>query len=669
MVYANDQWIQLPTRDLYDTQIMAMAINAARDMYEKGQQEMKDFQKTYGDFLTPIMADQDWYNQNVTDKVRDTVNALYAQGIDPLRNAQGRAVISQLINNMPYGDIAKLRESAKNAEQYLKARTELEMKGLYNPLMAKYDGPDMATYATVGENGQGIWDKMSPTPYQNMAEFSKAYFDNISPIQRQATKNGISYTVSEITEPMLYDIANRHFNDLVNTPQGQLMYKMYKDQLGSDELARQAFNDAVVSGNLDRRKYSDNYNEQQYRMENLAIKRQNLVLRKAIAAARQQRQKGDTGGPGTQLQGVSLAQSWYDTAMANAYSKTSGYTKDWDQMHNMYGDFSIEAGKLFHDFGRTLASKTPQLSDSELENAVKQNGTTAERDILNRWKNPGLNGRTTELNNQYNEIRRRYSAKVNGAKSAEPVNEAYRNQFTIPMDGKSVAEIIGTPLSDNKMVAKIGEGAIDKIFGRDDIVSNTAGYTKTHTTSDTKKIRDAIRKYGVNNTTVTSMERGYGSLRKNTGSFEVNPEVKIVCTDNDGNVQFVGYGYYDIGLGSNSTKGGVYLGDHKTAGGAIDLGGYQINPRMKVENSYRGPIEIGVQRVPGLTYTPEYSTQETNMFPDYNRWSAFGVWDTDLTSKRLHAGQSEKLATYGNPYNEPLYDYDESLWDYDEDEE
>jgi hypothetical protein len=37
MVYANDQWIQLPTRDLYDTQVMAMAINAARDMYEKGQ--------------------------------------------------------------------------------------------------------------------------------------------------------------------------------------------------------------------------------------------------------------------------------------------------------------------------------------------------------------------------------------------------------------------------------------------------------------------------------------------------------------------------------------------------------------------------------------------------------------------------------------------------------
>lgn len=277
MVYANDQWIQLPTRDLYDTQIMAMAINAARDMYEKGQQEMKDFQKTYGDFLTPIMADQDWYNQNVTGKVRDAVNALYAQGIDPLRNAQGRAVISQLINNMPYGDIAKLRESAKNAEQYLKARTELEMKGLYNPLTEAYAGPGLDKYST---RDNGIWNRMSPVPYQNMSDFSKAYFEGIKPIERHATKDGIQYTISEITPERLHQIADDHFNDLVNTPQGQLMYKMYKDKFGSDEAAREAFNNAVVSGNLRKITSNSNFNEQQYKQQQLNLQRENLNLKK-----------------------------------------------------------------------------------------------------------------------------------------------------------------------------------------------------------------------------------------------------------------------------------------------------------------------------------------------------------------------------------------------------
>jgi hypothetical protein len=37
--------------------MMAMALNAAKDMYEKGEQRIKDFKKEYGDFMTPIMKD------------------------------------------------------------------------------------------------------------------------------------------------------------------------------------------------------------------------------------------------------------------------------------------------------------------------------------------------------------------------------------------------------------------------------------------------------------------------------------------------------------------------------------------------------------------------------------------------------------------------------------
>lgn len=175
MVYANDQWIQLPTRDLYDTQIMAMAINAARDMYEKGQQEMKDFQKTYGDFLTPIMADQDWYNQNVTGKVRDAVNALYAQGIDPLRNAQGRAVISQLINNMPYGDIAKKRMRAKNAEEYYKNMAALRLNDKYNEDFSKWLGEDPNQW---DPNSVGV---TSPTVFTTLKDATNDWYNNRTP--------------------------------------------------------------------------------------------------------------------------------------------------------------------------------------------------------------------------------------------------------------------------------------------------------------------------------------------------------------------------------------------------------------------------------------------------------------------------------------------------------
>lgn len=645
--------VEYGSRQIFDPTMANMVlqaqrnyVNAVKDDYLRGLAELQDFNKEYADLDSPILADNTSYYNLTKGGIKNMFDEAAKQGVDLLRTPEGRMMVANYIATRPYDKLANLRKSRDAANEFLKARKQLEAQGLYNPLLAKYDAPDMSTYDTLQ---QGIWDKMSPTPYQNMADFSKAYFDNIQPFQRSATKNGIKYTISEIGMPDLHRIADQHFNDLVQTPQGQLMYKAFLDQNGGDaEAARKNFNDAVVSGNIDRLRYSDNFDEQTYRMQNLAIKQQNLALRRQIAAAKQ---RGDNGGPGTQQSGISLAQSWYDTAMAKAYS-VDGYTKDWDKMHLMYGDFGRDASKLFHDFGKKYAGGITSISDADLDVAVKQSGTAAEKDIVNRWKTPGLNGRSKELNDQYNNIKRKYSSRVNGAKAAEKVNEAYRQQFTIPMDGKSVAEIIGTPLSDNKMVAKIGEGSIDKIFGRDDIVSNTAGYTKTHTTTDTKRIRDAIKKWGVNNTTVTSMERGYGSLRKNTGSFEVNPEVKIVCTDNDGNIQFVGYGYYDIGLGSNSTKGGAYLGDYKTTGGAIDLGNMVgSQPRLNISSDmYHGPIEIGAQRIPGLVYTPEYSAKETNMFPDYNRWSAFGVWDTDLTSKRLHGKASEYLRTYGNVY-------------------
>lgn len=85
------------------------------------------------------------------------------------------------------------------------------------------------------------------------------------------------------------------------------MYKALLDQNGGNaDAARRNFNDAVVSGNIDRLRYSDNLDEQTYRMQNLAIKQQNLALRRQIAASRQARPT-DNGATGTQLQGVSLA--------------------------------------------------------------------------------------------------------------------------------------------------------------------------------------------------------------------------------------------------------------------------------------------------------------------------------------------------------------------------
>lgn len=250
--------------------------NAVYNDYQQGVQDMKEFNKEYGNFMSPITADQEWWNNNVTKPVQDLINDAYANGVDLLRSPQGRAMISRLIASRPYGDMALVRQSAENAKEFIKARRDLEKQGLYNPLFAQYDGPSLDTYATLGENGQGVWDKMSPTPFRDMATFGNPYFEGMKPNIHRESKNGIDYSVESITEEDLNNIADAHFNELVSTPQGQMMFKYYRDLAGGDnnpnanQEARKMFNAAVADGQRRRIYTDDNYDDQWNKRQQIA---------------------------------------------------------------------------------------------------------------------------------------------------------------------------------------------------------------------------------------------------------------------------------------------------------------------------------------------------------------------------------------------------------------
>lgn len=672
MVYANDQWIQLPTRDLYDTQVMAMAINAARDMYEKGQQEMKDFQKAYGDFLTPIAADQDWYNQNVTGRVRDAVNALYAQGIDPLRNAQGRAMISQLINNMPYGDIAKLRESAKNAEQYLKARTELEMKGLYNPLMAKYDGHDMATYST---RDSGIWDKMSPTPFENVATFSNPYFEGMKPNVHKESKNGIDYDVEQITDEDLKAIADAHYNELVSTPQGQMMYKYYQDiarangSANVDKDAREMFNAAVADSQHRRTYRKDSYNDNYYKAEDLKLKRSsNALAWKKFELDKQEfdwrkekeqqelelkaaKMSGDTGGEGTSLSGLPLAQMWYDKGVANSLS-AGGITLTWDQIHNNYGAFSKEIYDQAMKFGQRAIGGTPAKEPTN-EDLLNTDYAKKHGNLVKTALNHPQEKRPPRLQNAIEEAKKEWISKNStGVVPTNEVKARFKNQYTITMAAEHVAKAIGDAVSGNDRVVQASQANVERLFGENDVITGTAGYTRVHESDDTKELRDAIDKYGAKNTRITPMGDGYASLRKN-GKFEVMPRVRVQVVDDNGDIKYNKDAYYSIGVSGQSNKQGAYIG------GAVKHRTYDPNQKA-MEDELRAIgkelyVQIAMMHNPDGTKDPvvmekidklqarreqlknemkiydenfvgEHYEGDHSLYPDYDNWFLLGDW-------------------------------------------
>lgn len=211
MVYSRDQWIQLPVRDLYDSQIMLASINAARDMYEKGQQQVKDFQKDYGDFYSPIQKDMDWYNKNVINGSKDVINSLYDKGIDPLRSAEGRAAISRFVNNIPTGDINKLKMGSKIAQEYLRNRAMLEAQNKYNDDFEKYvnGGKSIEDWDTLKD---GVWTRQSPSEFTTLKAATENWFNNRTPhalTKDDVVSFGMPYDKN-------YDYTGYTYKDLTN---------------------------------------------------------------------------------------------------------------------------------------------------------------------------------------------------------------------------------------------------------------------------------------------------------------------------------------------------------------------------------------------------------------------------------------------------------------------
>lgn len=230
MIYQYDQALQLPTVDLYDTQIMAMALQAAKDMYDRGEQQVKDFQKNFGDFLTPITADQNWWNQNVTGRVRDAINQMYARGGDPLRNAQDRAQISMLINNMPYGDMAFKRQRAENAKEYYKAAGALAAQNKYNKDFAEFLGEDPNQWA---DDYMGI---TAPTQFQTLKEATNDWYDNrtagdLTPQQMKKLGLDPRYSWKAYLDSDLMRVAQNQTPGWQGTPQAAYYRELAKRQL------------------------------------------------------------------------------------------------------------------------------------------------------------------------------------------------------------------------------------------------------------------------------------------------------------------------------------------------------------------------------------------------------------------------------------------------------
>lgn len=168
MVYANDEWVQVPVMQLYDTGLMQSAINNARYMYEKAEKRMDDFYDKYGEFMSPFQKDMDRYNQ-IVGNIKSVVDNLYATGEDPLRTASGRAKMAAALRSVNPAEFAAMKSNAKMGYAYLDAAQKLRSQGKYSEAQELFDimqnhGKTMGEFATLDPlTGRfNTWDRSAP---------------------------------------------------------------------------------------------------------------------------------------------------------------------------------------------------------------------------------------------------------------------------------------------------------------------------------------------------------------------------------------------------------------------------------------------------------------------------------------------------------------------------
>lgn len=237
MIYSKDQWIQLPTKDLYDSQIMLASINAARDMYEKGLQETKEFNKLYGDFTSPIARDVDYWYDNTLKPVRDAIDYMYDKGIDPVRSAEGRALIQKLINQAPVAKLNQIRQSAKIADEYVKNRGTMQANGLYDPgfeqfaLRDQYGRPvDLSTWSTIDD---GTWERTAPYKYESLYDYTSPMFKDLKPhelTKAEVESFGVKYDPRYQYQGISKGDLERVTGQRVPGVQNDTLYKYYRDR-------------------------------------------------------------------------------------------------------------------------------------------------------------------------------------------------------------------------------------------------------------------------------------------------------------------------------------------------------------------------------------------------------------------------------------------------------
>lgn len=231
-IFGDEKQYEYPVMNMFDNQLMLANVNAAKDLYDQAQKQQSDFMNKYGEFVSPNKNDtQNWYNMT-TGRVADVLDQMRKANIDPLRSQEGRSMVAYLINTMPYGEMAKMRERSALMQEYEKNRAELEAKGLYNPNFEKFrlGGKSIENWDASKD---GEWTSTSPAQFQDLYSATNKWFEGMQPKYDAAASKatGGRQDVYTVSNNDLAKVVSQQLNSFKNSQLGAYYYDQAKQQV------------------------------------------------------------------------------------------------------------------------------------------------------------------------------------------------------------------------------------------------------------------------------------------------------------------------------------------------------------------------------------------------------------------------------------------------------
>lgn len=310
MIYGQDEPMLFPVADLYDSGMMQMYINAAREQYNQNREDMKEFIKTYGDFMSPFSKDIDWVDQQTRGRVNAAMQYMQENGIDPLRSAEGRAIIQNVINSTDRAGINTRKANATLGEQYLKARGALIAAGKYSDDYEKYllqqmGLPDFEHF----DSSMGTWTRTSPAEFKDLNAATSSWFDAMEASDLGLDPTG-KYRMSGINREMLSGALTQQLPGFASSDLGRYYLNKAKNKVLSENpgmsdeqanaAAMQELRDNIITANHEKTKItytvdpyakSDHEFGQQVKLKQ--IEHQNAVALENLRHQHAMEQKGD----------------------------------------------------------------------------------------------------------------------------------------------------------------------------------------------------------------------------------------------------------------------------------------------------------------------------------------------------------------------------------------